>query len=315
MTNDTPSAQPRPPGFVTSSLRIFDLSIGEMLWSRRTISWRCGRGAGAHRAHRPLTRWPWGADLRRTERRRVIHSDDWARYVRSLNLGRVPAHHRAVTGGLLRHLADGRRDRRQDDYIFVHAADSARGGADGKYLAYLGCTVFVVLPSVVLVYLLIVPLKGSLGAAFPDLLKDLLLLGLGLAVYGAVFAFVGAKFNRPLLIGLIFIFGWEQAALAFPGYLKQFTVMFYLQAIVPHAMPNDGIVSMIQGLFGRPPAWRPASSGWRSSGPSRSAGVPGLSRGRSTSWNSRLKAQGSRLKAQAKPSRFSLESSCLSPEP
>jgi ABC-type transport system involved in multi-copper enzyme maturation permease subunit len=123
----------------------------------------------------------------------------------------------------------------------------------GKYLAYLGCTVFVVLPSVVLVYLLIVPLKGSLGAAFPDLLKDLLLLGLGLAVYGAVFAFVGAMFNRPLLIGLIFIFGWEQATLAFPGYLKQFTVMFYLQAIVPHAMPNDGIVSMIQGLFRETP--------------------------------------------------------------
>ena len=39
-----------------------------------------------------------------------------------------------------------------------------------------------------------------------------------------MFAFVGAKFKRPLLIGLIFIFGWEQAALAFPGYLKQFTV-------------------------------------------------------------------------------------------
>ena len=123
----------------------------------------------------------------------------------------------------------------------------------GKYLAYLGCTVFVVLPSVVVVYLLIVPLKGSLGAAFPDLLKDLLLLGLGLAVYGALFAFVGAKFKRPLLIGLIFVFGWEQAALAFPGYLKQFTVMFYLQAIVPHAMPSDGVVSMIQGLFRETP--------------------------------------------------------------
>ena len=27
----------RPPGFVASSLRIFDLSISEMLWSRRTI--------------------------------------------------------------------------------------------------------------------------------------------------------------------------------------------------------------------------------------------------------------------------------------
>ena len=68
-----------------------------------------------------------------------------------------------------------------------------------------------------------------------------------------MFAFVGAKFKRPLLIGLIFVFGWEQAALAFPGYLKQFTVMYYLQAIVPHAMPNDGVVSLIQGLFRETP--------------------------------------------------------------
>jgi ABC-type transport system involved in multi-copper enzyme maturation permease subunit len=119
----------------------------------------------------------------------------------------------------------------------------------GKYLAYLACTVFVVLPSVVIVYLLIVPLKGSLGAAFPDLLKDLVLLALGLAAYGALFAFVGAAFKRPLLIGLIFVFGWEQAALTFPGYLKKFTVMYYLQALVPHAMPSDGVVSLIQGLF------------------------------------------------------------------
>jgi ABC-type transport system involved in multi-copper enzyme maturation permease subunit len=123
----------------------------------------------------------------------------------------------------------------------------------GKYLAYLACTVFVVLPSVVIVYLLIVPMRGSLGAAFPDLLKDLLLLALGLIVYGALFAFVGAAFKRPLLIGLIFVFGWEQAALAFPGYLKKFTVMYYLQAIVPHAMPGDGVVSLIQGLFRETP--------------------------------------------------------------
>ncbi len=64
----------------------------------------------------------------------------------------------------------------------------------------------------------------------------------------------GAKFKRPLLIGLIFVFGWEQAALAFPGYLKQFTVMYYLQAIVPHAMPSEGVVSLIQGLFRETPS-------------------------------------------------------------
>ena len=53
-----------------------------------------------------------------------------------------------------------------------------------------------------------------------------------------MFAFIGAKFKRPLLVGLIFIFGWEQAALAFPGYLKRFTVAYYLQGLVPHAMPE-----------------------------------------------------------------------------
>ncbi len=124
----------------------------------------------------------------------------------------------------------------------------------GKFLAYLGCTVFVVLPSVMLVYLLVVPMRGSLGASFIDLVKDLLLLALGLAVYGALFAFVGAKFKRPLLVGLIFIFGWEQAALAFPGYLKKFTVAYYLQGLVPHAMPSDSVLSLIQGVFRESPS-------------------------------------------------------------
>ena len=124
----------------------------------------------------------------------------------------------------------------------------------GKFFAYLACTLFVVLPSVVIVYLSIVPMRGSLGASFMDLLKDLALLTIGLAVYGAVFAFIGARFKRPLLVGLIFIFGWEQAALAFPGYLKKFTVAYYLQAMVPHAMPNDTVVSLIQGIFRENPS-------------------------------------------------------------
>ena len=64
----------------------------------------------------------------------------------------------------------------------------------GKYLAYLACTGLIVLPSVMLVYFLVLPLGGgglaAIARGFPDLLKDLGLLGLGLAVYGAVFAFI-----------------------------------------------------------------------------------------------------------------------------
>jgi ABC-type transport system involved in multi-copper enzyme maturation permease subunit len=124
----------------------------------------------------------------------------------------------------------------------------------GKYLAYLVSTIFVVLPSVMLIYLLLVPMQGSLGGSFLDLLKDLVLLALGLSVYGAVFAFIGAKFKRPLLIGLVFIFGWEQVALVIPGYLKYATVAFYVQALVPHAMPNDGAMSLLQNIFRETPS-------------------------------------------------------------
>ena len=80
-----------------------------------------------------------------------------------------------------------------------------------------------------------------------------MVLALGLAVYGAAFAFVGAKFKRPLIVGLIFIFGWEQAALAFPGYLKRFTIAYYLQGLIPHAMPSDSVLSLIQGAFRESP--------------------------------------------------------------
>jgi hypothetical protein len=80
----------------------------------------------------------------------------------------------------------------------------------------------VVLPSIMLVWLLVIPMGGGFGANFIDLVKDLGIVAIGLAVYGAVFAFIGAKFKRPLLVGLVFVFGWEQAVLMFPGYLKQF---------------------------------------------------------------------------------------------
>jgi ABC-type transport system involved in multi-copper enzyme maturation permease subunit len=120
----------------------------------------------------------------------------------------------------------------------------------GKYLAYLACTVLVVLPSVMIVYFLIVPrMGGSLAATFPALVKDLVILAAALAVYGALFAFVGAWFKRPLVTGLIFLFGWEPAVLVFPGYLKKFTIMHYVQALVPHTMPSDSALSFLQAVF------------------------------------------------------------------
>ena len=119
----------------------------------------------------------------------------------------------------------------------------------GKYLAYLVATVLVVLPSVMLLYFLVVPTGGgSLAGSYLALLKDLALLGIGLAAYGALFAWVGARFKHPLVTGLVFAFGWEQGIMLIPGYFKRLTIAYYLQGLVPHAMPQDSALSFIQSV-------------------------------------------------------------------
>src|SRR4051812_35858451 len=106
-----------------------------------------------------------------------------------------------------------------------------------------------------LVFFLIVPTGGgSIAAAFPSLVADLGMLALGLASYGAVFALVGTRLKRPLVIGLVFSFGWEPAVLLFPGYLKRFTVAYYLQALVKHEMPQDSAMSVLMQVFHEVPS-------------------------------------------------------------
>jgi ABC-2 type transport system permease protein len=245
MSDTIASSRPIPaaPSFLTAGLRIFDLSLGEMLWSRRTIFMLLVVGAPVAIAAFLRVLIALGAPILENTRMTgpaIFGLMIWVFYLRFT----VPVLGVFYGTSLM---ADEVEDK-TITYLFTRPV---RRGAVlfGKYLAYLGCTVLVVLPSVVVVYLLVVPIQGSLGASFIDLLKDLALLALGLAVYGSLFAFIGAKFKRPLLVGLVFIFGWEQAALAFPGYLKKFTVAYYLQALVPHAMPNDNTLSLIQGIF------------------------------------------------------------------
>ncbi len=240
---------PPQPGYLSSALRIMDLSIGEMLWSRRTVFMlllvsapvlislfvRLLVGLGA-----PILESSPGRSGVRMTGPAIFGMMIWLFYLRFT----VPVLGVFYGTSLI---ADEVEDK-TITYLFTRPIPKG-AVLIGKYFAYMVCTLCVVLPSIMLVYLLIVPLQGSLGAAFPDLLKDLALLSLGLAAYGALFAFIGAKFKRPLLVGLIFVFGWEQAALAFPGYMRYYTVAYYLQALVPHAMPNDGAMSLFQNLF------------------------------------------------------------------
>lgn len=236
----------RTPSFWSASFRVFDFTVGELLWSRRTVFMALVVGGPVVLALVLRVLLATGFSGVRINSVEVggptlFGFMVWVFYLRFT----VPV--LAVFYGTAL-IADEVEDR-TITYLFTRPIP--RGAVlAGKYLAYLTCTALVVLPSVMLVYFLIVPLGGgSLGAAFPALVTDLLLLGLGLGVYGALFALVGAWLRRSLLAGLIFIFGWEPAIVAFPGYLKTLTVAHYLQALVPHAMPQDSAVSLLQAIF------------------------------------------------------------------
>ena len=233
------------PGFFYASMRVFDLSLGEMLWSRRTIFMALVVGLPVFIAVIVRLLFELGAPAMRVNNNQVTGPVIfglmiWVFFIRFS----IPVLGVFYGTSLI---ADEVEDK---TITYLFSRPIPRGAVlVGKYLAYLACTVLVVLPSVVCVWLLIFPIGGSLGAGFLDLLIDLGLLALGLAVYGAVFAFIGSAMSRPLLIGLIFVFGWETMVMAIPGTLKRFSVAYYLQGLVPHAMPADSPLAIIQTLF------------------------------------------------------------------
>ncbi len=238
------------PSLLTASLRVFEMSLGEMLWSRRTIFMGLVVGLPVLMAVVVRLFDLAGASGIRVNNMAVngpaiFGLMVWAFFVKFS----VPVLGVFYGTSLI---ADEVEDK-TITYLFTRPI-AREAVLIGKYLAYLACTIFVVLPSMVLVWILVIPMGGSLGANFLDLVKDLGIVAVGLAVYGAVFAFIGAYFKRPLLIGLAFIFGWETAVLAFPGSFKLFSVAYYIQGLVPHAMPNDSFASMMQAIFRETPS-------------------------------------------------------------
>ncbi len=65
------------------------------------------------------------------------------------------------------------------------------------------------------------------------LLQSIGVLVLGLAVYLPLFGLLGGILKRPVLAGLLFLFGWEAAVGMFPGNAKLFTIVHYLHILFP----------------------------------------------------------------------------------
>ena len=240
----------RAPGLLSAAVRIFELSLGEMLWSRRTIFMGLVVGlpvllALVIRLFELVGTTGVRVNNLAVDGPGVFGLLIWAFFLKFS----IPVLGVFYGTSLI---ADEVEDK-TITYLFSRPI-TREAVLFGKFLAYLGCTILVVLPSIILIWLLVIPMGGSFAANFIDLVKDLGIIVIGLAAYGAVFAFIGAKFKRPLLIGLVFIFGWEQVVLMVPGSWQLVTVAYYLQGLVPHAIPNDSIASMVQAMFRETPS-------------------------------------------------------------
>jgi len=238
------------PGLLFASLRIFDLSLGEMLWSRRTVF--MGLIVGLPVLLSVIVRLLFEAGMPTI---RVGHGAAGGPFVFGMMIWvffvRLAVPVLGVFYGTS--LIADEVDDKTITYLFTRPIPRS-AVLFGKYLAYLACTVFVILPAVLICWLLVVPMGGSLGPNFVDLLKDLGVLALGLGVYGALFALVGAIMPRPLLAGLLFALGWENIVMLIPGYLKRLSLAYYVQGLVPHAMPSDSAMSLLQSAFRDSPA-------------------------------------------------------------
>ena len=239
------------PGLFSSAARVFDLSLGQMLWSRRSVFLGVLLGGPVLLAvalRIVATLYASGLKINGVQAggSAIFGMMIWLLYIRFI----VPV--LGVFYGTS--LIADEVDDKTITYLFTRPIPR-RAVLLGKYFAYLVCTVLLVLPSVMMVFFLVVPTgESGIAEAFPSLLADLGMLAVGLAAYGAVFALVGTALKRPLVLGLVFAFGWEPAVLLFPGYLKRLTVAYYLQALVKHEMPQDSAVSMLMQVFHEVPS-------------------------------------------------------------
>jgi ABC-type transport system involved in multi-copper enzyme maturation permease subunit len=120
----------------------------------------------------------------------------------------------------------------------------------GKFAAYLVTTLSLALPAAVVTFLLILSTRGfsAVGQAAGDLLRDLAVMALALLVYGAFFALLGVLLKRPVIPGLMFLYGWELLA-NLPGYLPRLTITAWLRSLVNHRPAQEGLAGIFQQVL------------------------------------------------------------------
>jgi len=210
---------------LASTRRVFELALGQMLRARRTALLALAAVAPVLLALVTRLTLSSGSAVVQINGRQMGSEAVFSTAIAALYLRFIVPAIGVFYGTSL--IADEVEDR-TITYLFVRPIP--RGAIVlGKYLAYVLCVTSVVLPSAAVVFLVMVPFQ-DMAPQFGTFVRNLGVLALGLAAYGAVFLWAGVLFRRPLVGGLLFVFGWEQLAAVLPGYLGRLTIAHYLQA-------------------------------------------------------------------------------------
>jgi ABC-type transport system involved in multi-copper enzyme maturation permease subunit len=237
---------------VDATARMFELALGQILWAKRSIFMALLVAGPVVLALVSRVTFSSGAAIRingaRLDGGTMFGFAIWTLYLRFI----VPAVGVFYGTSLI---AD-EVDEKTITYLFTRPIRRA-AIVLGKYLAYLVHVTAIVLPSVAILFVLMVPFTGMAGI-YTALVTDLGVIALGIAAYGALFLLAGVVLKRSLVAGLVFAFGWEQIALVMPGYLRHFTIAYYLQALSPQATPVEDTFGVLQVLSNQFPS--PAAS-------------------------------------------------------
>ncbi len=231
----------RPLPFAAGARAVFDLSLEGMVWSRRTLLMGLLVGlpvlvAVVYRvvlATQPEARLLPAADLYA-----VSVAIYWIRNV-------LPLAALFFATALVADEVEGRT------LTYLVTRPLTRGSIfAGKFAGYFATTLALALPSVVLTFFVLTSARGwaAVGPSVGDLFRDLGVVALTLVAYGAFFALLGVLLKRPVIPGLLFLYGWELLA-NLPGYLPRFTLTAWLRSLIHHRPAEEGLAGLFQQVL------------------------------------------------------------------
>jgi len=115
----------------------------------------------------------------------------------------------------------------------------------GKFLAYAVGVVALLVASLAVTYSIFAGMDydvESFRIKVPFLMHARVV-ALAAIAYGAVFAFMGATFKRPIIAAFAYCFVWESILPYLPVFLKKATLMHYVLSLVPNWTAEGGVLA------------------------------------------------------------------------